>query len=68
MIKNSIGDNAGKIWSILNECLELNITELKKLTQLNDNNIYLALGWLARENKVVFYKDTKGFKLSLTGN
>lgn len=68
MIKNSIGDNAGTIWKALNENPDLSIMELKNLTRLNDKDTYLALGWLSRENKIVFLENKKGLKLSLTGN
>ena len=34
---------------------QFSVSELKKLTKLDMRQIYLALGWLARENKVYFY-------------
>jgi predicted transcriptional regulator len=60
MIKNKIGENAGLIWNILNEKGELPISKLVKLAQIDNNNFYMALGWLAREGKIDSYeKDDK---------
>jgi hypothetical protein len=47
-----IGENAGAIWRELNAIGELNISTLKRNTGLDDKNLYLALGWLAKENKI----------------
>lgn len=46
--------DAGIIWQVINENKDIKITDLKKLTKMEIKNIYLALGWLARENKVFF--------------
>ncbi|PNX53472.1 MAG: hypothetical protein BV458_04430 [Thermoplasmata archaeon M9B2D] len=48
-----IGTDAGKIWSVLSERQrEINISSLSRLTKINVNDVYLAIGWLARENKI----------------
>ena len=52
MIKNVIGDNAGKVWTILNENGETLFNEIKKSTKLNSEDLLLAIGWLAREGKI----------------
>ncbi len=54
MEKDKIGIDAGKIWQILNKNGNLKIVDLKKTTKMNIKDIYLALGWLARENKIHF--------------
>jgi len=48
MYKNDIGINAGVIWHLLSEKGEL--------TNFREPFIYLALGWLSRENKIHFYE------------
>lgn len=48
-----IGINAGKVWSILDETGYQNVKELKKVSKLIYNDLYAALGWLAREGKIV---------------
>ena len=50
---NKIGENAGLIWSAL-QGGALTTAALKKATALDDKELYLALGWLAREGKLVF--------------
>ena len=49
---SKFGDNAGKIWEVLNEkgCLEK--ANILKSTQLNEDDLYIGIGWLARENKI----------------
>lgn len=49
-----IDSDAGIIWQVINDNKDIKITDLKKLTKMEIKNIYLALGWLARENKVFF--------------
>jgi len=53
MLSEKIGNNAGLIWSALEEG-ELNVKAVKKVTKLAEKDLNLALGWLAREGKVKF--------------
>ncbi len=53
MLSEKIGNNAGLVWSAL-ENGELSVKVLKKATKLTEKDLNLALGWLAREGKVVF--------------
>lgn len=53
MLIEKIGDNAGLIWSAL-ENGTLNVKAVKKATKLNEKDLNLAFGWLAREGKVQF--------------
>ena len=48
------GNNAGKVWNELNIHGPLNEKDLLKITKLSKNNVYAAIGWLARENKIQF--------------
>lgn len=47
-----IGENAGKVWHVLNEGRELTIPELSRRIDLSHEDTTLAIGWLARENKI----------------
>lgn len=48
-----IGTNAGAIWTALSENGALNTKDLKKAAKIKtDKDLYLALGWLLREDKV----------------
>ncbi len=48
-----IGENAGLIWNAL-QGGALTTDALKKATKLKVADLNLALGWLAREDKVYF--------------
>ena len=52
-MKDKIGINAGLVWNAL-LVGNLDIKALKKATKLNDKDVYAALGWLAREDKIYF--------------
>ncbi len=54
MIKNEIGSHAGKIWQLLLKRGSMTIRQLGELSGLKESMIHLALGWLARENKIKF--------------
>ena len=64
MNTQEIGKNAGIIWNALNE-KSMTVKQLKTATKLKDAEIYLALGWLAREDKLVFEKKGKEDMISL---
>ena len=53
MITTKIGENAGLIWNAL-QGGALTLMALKKATKLKNDDLNLALGWLAREGKVTF--------------
>ena len=53
MITTKIGENAGLIWNEL-QGGALTLKALKKATKLKNDDLNLALGWLAREGKVAF--------------
>ena len=56
MNNQEIGKNAGLVWQILDNKGEMQINALWDLTELSIVDFYLALGWLAREKKVLFYE------------
>lgn len=65
MKTNKIGENAGKIWNTLNKSGEMTISQVKKKATLNDVDANMALGWLAREDKVAIAKKGNSTKISL---
>ncbi|MGV8137935.1 MAG: winged helix-turn-helix domain-containing protein [Mangrovibacterium sp.] len=65
MIKDQIGTNAGRIWHFLNENGESNISEIKKALSMKGSEVRMALGWLARENKVFFFTDEDHLRVIL---
>jgi hypothetical protein len=58
-LKINYGEIAGKVWSTLNEKGPLKEKELKEISQLDNIDFHIAIGWLARENKIS--KDNEGF-------
>ncbi len=53
MLEEKAGAVAGQIWSALNENGQQSQKQLKKVTKLVDKDLFLGLGWLLREDKVV---------------
>jgi hypothetical protein len=57
-VESIFGVNAGIVWKALNLDGPMTIDDLAKATALNSEEIYGALGWLGRENKI--YLETRG--------
>ena len=47
-----IGKDAGKIWRALEIWGEVDVLSLSRLSRLVEYDVYAAIGWLAREEKV----------------
>jgi len=47
-----IGETAGTVWHVLSENGPLAMTKLVKVVGQPQNTVMLALGWLAREDKI----------------
>jgi hypothetical protein len=58
----TIGTNAGTVWTALNTAEALGVKQIKKITKLKDKEVIAALGWLARENKVTIDVDPEDAK------
>lgn len=56
MYKAEIGNNAGKVWHALKETTELTLPQLAEKLHLSLSDTALAVGWLARENKIFIRK------------
>jgi hypothetical protein len=64
-MKEKIGENAGKVWIALTQAGKSELKDLKKITKLTEKDLYAALGWLAREDKVAFEEIEKDIYVSL---
>ena len=53
-MKEKIGEAAGKIWSILRENEEVAISQFPRMIKEKTLIVHQALGWLAREDKIVY--------------
>jgi hypothetical protein len=65
-MQEKIGTNAGLIWNLLHEKGSKGVKELKKLTKLTEKDIYAAIGWLAREEKLSFEKKEDDLYLAIS--
>ena len=62
MDQSLIGKNAGIIWTILQGKEKEEVAKLKKESKLTDAELWAAIGWLSRENKLTVSKEKKGRK------
>ena len=51
-LESEIGNHAGIIWKILDVWGDVDLESIKRLSNLNDEQVYSALGWLACEEKI----------------
>jgi hypothetical protein len=51
-VESIFGVNSGNVWKALNLNGPMSIDDIVKATALNPEEIYGALGWLGRENKI----------------
>jgi hypothetical protein len=56
---------AGEIWKTLNANGEMSVAALKKALGTRDIAADWAIGWLAREGKIVLRKERNTVKISL---
>ena len=60
-----IGETAGDIWKLLAAEKSLSVSGIVKKTETSYPVVNMGLGWLAREDKVVFSKTSRGLFVSL---
>ncbi|MBN1280677.1 MAG: winged helix-turn-helix domain-containing protein [Candidatus Thermoplasmatota archaeon] len=63
-LTEEFGWNAGKVWKILSTNGPLREDVLLKTTKLSEDELWTAVGWLARENKIS--KENNLYKLGQT--
>jgi hypothetical protein len=65
-VKEKIGETAGKIWKVLKEKKEVDISQLPRLLKEKSVIVYQAVGWLAREDKIAYRTKAAKTYISLT--
>lgn len=60
-----IGETAGLVWHLLAEKGPLSMAKLVKETECPRDLVMLALGWLAREDKITVDAESRGRTISL---
>lgn len=63
MDKMIVGVNAGKVWQAMKNQNEISITDLARKLNLSVESTALAVGWLARENKICIQRKEGSIKL-----
>jgi len=64
-MQSKIGKVAGNIWGQLERGGEMTPRKLSTAVKEKSDVVYLALGWLARENKIEFNPTKTTFKVKL---
>jgi len=59
----NIGQIAGDAWKYLEEFGEVTSFQLKVALSVSNSKLFLALGWLLREEKIVIEALDKGYKI-----
>ena len=66
MNAEKIGTFAGQVWNALNEANPSTLKDVKKASKLKEKELYAAIGWLAREDKLNIEATEDGKDLVLT--
>jgi hypothetical protein len=64
-MQEEIGTTAGTIWQALNKQGELSLPTLKKKVDAKSPVFDWAIGWLAREDKLVITPHQKSYRVRL---
>ena len=63
----TIGVTAGIVWNTLNEVGPMTMTQLsRKIKGVKNSEIHMAIGWLARENQIHFFRNKNQQLLSVS--
>jgi hypothetical protein len=52
-MSNVIGDAAGKIWQFLDTNGASSVSKIEKETEISSKDVQRAIGWLAKEDKLL---------------
>lgn len=64
-MQEEIGNTAGAIWKVLHASGELTITQLKRQSKTKTPLFDWAIGWLARENKIILTRQKRTVRVRL---
>jgi hypothetical protein len=66
MYIDEVGATAGKIWGFLVEHGKVSLSALEKGVEAPRTQVYMAIGWLAREGKVTIEREERSVQIWLT--
>ena len=64
-VESIFGTKAGIVWKALNQNGPSNIGDLVRITYMGREEVYAALGWLGREDKILVEKRGRAIVFSL---
>ncbi len=64
-MEDVIGETAGEVWNFLNAEGPKSLAAITRNIRTPDTTIYMAIGWLARENKLLFTRTNRGVIIAL---
>jgi hypothetical protein len=64
-MEDEIGELAGEIWDFLEESGESSLTQVNDAVEAPRSRVNMAIGWLAREDKLVFNDQGRGVSVGL---
>lgn len=65
-MNEKVGQAAGSVWTVLNENGAMELKDLKKAAKIKtDKELFLAMGWLLREDKLTVTEEGKSITLQL---
>ena len=64
-MQKEIGAAAGAIWHALNNKGELSLVQVKRAARAKTPLFDWAIGWLAREDKIVIRSEKRSFRIKL---
>jgi hypothetical protein len=62
---HTIGETAGEIWRLLNQEGAMSISTIVSKVKQPQSAVYMGIGWLAREDKLVFTETKRGMSISI---
>lgn len=64
-IVGQVGETAGEVWRLLSSEGPQTMSQLKKKVDAKGELLSMALGWLARENKIELLPEKKALRVQL---
>ena len=64
-VKGQVGETAGRIWQALSSEGPQTLAQLRKRLNGTSELVPLAVGWLAREDKIELAHEKKGLRIQL---
>lgn len=64
-MQDTVGEIAGYIWNYLEEEGEVSLTQVNEAVDEPRSRVNMAIGWLAREDKIAFNDEGRGVSVRL---